>query len=305
MQVRNLNFSIKKTILVPLIFILWGAGSSIAQNSVDDERGKDSVFTLIYNLLDAAKYTEAHAVVEHGLYTYRNDGPFTAALYLAFSDVERLTGNMDIAFAHARKAEAIMLNEGTDYWNLKKNTVYQRLANLYFESKQYDSAVVYAQKAIYSARDYNIKQYGNMQVQNLPIIGHHYFLQGKYDKAEGIYLQAIELNLSMDYICENGNIYEKLSEIKAKESKKKPAVYYAEKAYHIGDSCGYIGYKLAAVNRLVGIYEQFHDYEMVAKTLQLKMKLLEETQLHGKSQFSFGPTQQIIHHQICLRQIIP
>jgi len=280
MQIWAVNFSIKRSIVIPFIFILLAPGIAMAQNNEDEERERDSVYTLIYNLLDAAKYTEAHTAVEQALYTYRNDEPFTAALYLAFSDVERVTGNMDIAFDHAHTAEKIIFNQGTNYWNLKKNTVYQRLANLYFESQQYDSAFVYAQKAIYSARDYNMKQYGNMQAQNLPIIGHHYVLQGKYDMAESIYLQAIEINLSMDYICENGNIYEKLSEIKSKELQMKQAVYYAEKAYHIGDSCGYVGYKLAAVNRLVGIYEQFHDYEMVAKTLQLKMKLLEETQLH-------------------------
>lgn len=264
------------------VLLMWVLpGISFAQTqSAEKEREYDSVYVAIYELLDEAKFTEAHDFTVKSLYTYRDDKSFVAALYLALSDVERITGNTELAFTHIRNAEGVMHSVGEDYWNLKKNTAYQRLANLYFETGKYDSAFVYAQEAMAAAQRYNPAQSLNMQMQNLPIVAHHYLLQGNYALAEKMYMQLLELNISEGYPCGNSSLYEKLAEIKTFQSKPKEAIAYVEKAYLIADTCGYSYYKLAAVNRSIWIYERLHDYKNMARYLQLKMKLLEETQLH-------------------------
>lgn len=258
-----------------LLSVRFASGQPVMQ-----KEKRDSVYTSLYMLMDAGKYTEAHDRIVANLYVYRDDKPFSAALYLALSDVERLTGNNEIAFAHVHRAETIMHAESDDYWQLKKNTVYQRLGNLYFETRQYDSAFHYAQAAIQAAQTYNPAHLLNMKLQNLPIVAHQYFLEGKYTLAEDIYRQVIDLSLESGRECDLANLYQKMSEIKAFQNKPKEAVIYAEKAYVMGDTCGFVNYKLAAVNRLIWLHQRFSDYKKVAEYLQLKMDLLEETQLH-------------------------
>lgn len=269
----------------PFSVLLFLAGFAVhvsaqAQTPAGLKVRRDSVYSSIFTLMDIGKYTEAHDQTVKHLYLYRDDKPFSAALYLALSDIERLTGNTEIAFSHVYQAEALMHAEGEEYWNLKKNTAYQRLANLYFETQRYDSAFYYAQVAIQAAEEYNPAHLSNMKLMNLPIIAHQYFLEGRYTLAEEVYKQAVTISRETDKQCAISTIYEKIAEVKACQNQYPQAIAYAEMAYRIADTCESVNYKLAAVNRSIWLYERTGDYKKVAEYLQLKMRLLEEIQLH-------------------------
>ncbi len=174
------------------------AGISFAQTDLREEKEReyDSVYVAIYELLDEAKFTEAHDFTVKACTPTATTSRLCAALYLALSDVERITGNTELAFTHIRNAEGVIHSVGEDYWNLKKTRPTNAWRTCILKRASTTRHLCTPQEAMAAARRCNPAQSLNMQMQNLPIVGHHYLLQGNYALAEKIYMQLLELNIS-------------------------------------------------------------------------------------------------------------
>jgi signal transduction histidine kinase len=256
--------------------------NTVAQNTKVSKEQKSVIVHSISDLIYASKYTEAHDTIVQNLLRHNGDVPLTYVLYIMLSDIERLTGNKENALKYTQKSKEILLSGDPDYANQKMNTVYHQMANLYFENNQFDSAYVYAQSSLLVCEKYSPDQYIECQGYNLPIIGYHYFLEGKYKEAEDAYKRATEINNQSNAPCENPLIYLKLGEIFAKKNQYYESVAILDKAYAIADSCNNTQYKLAVTNKVIDIHLQFKNFEEAAKSLQLKMKLMEEIQLYDQ-----------------------
>lgn len=250
-----------------------------AQQDEAKKREMDSVYGRIYDLLDAGRYTDAQKLIMYDINVYRADTEFVASLYLNLSDAERLSGNKDISMEHINTAEDVM-RSSDDIWRRKKHLAYQRRANLYYEMQEFDSAFVYAQMSIASAKENNPPHLLAMQTHNLPIIGHGYFLRKQYEQAEDMYERSAAISDSMGWGCDLPNIYVKLAEVEAKRQRYDLAVYYITRAYDRADTCKDQNYKLAAVNKSIDIYRQFGEYKKMSDALELKIKLMDEIQIH-------------------------
>jgi signal transduction histidine kinase len=234
----------------------------------------------ITDLVYKADYIGARKMAVYHLQRKQNDALFHASILGILGDIEAATDNRRKAFYYFRKIETIF--HRNPELMPRMCMIAWKYANLYYEAQQYDSAYYYAQYAIDSCRVHLPNSYDGMLSANLPIIGYHYYLQGDYQRATGIYEQAIAVNQRMHAEIENVNTFLKMADLKVKQSDYQGAVKAADQAYDLADRHDVQQYRLAAVNKLIDLHRQFGNYREAARLLQLKMDLMDAINLAGQ-----------------------
>ncbi len=129
--------------------------------------------------------------------------------------------------------------------------IFNLMANTYFAMKDSDNGVMYLEKAMAQHPDY----------KGLISLGMNYQVRNELDKAEEVYLKALEFD------DKKGEVYASLGIIWTKRGEAVKALEYLQKAVELSPKNGVIHAHLAVAYALAG------DEEKTAEELKIAEKL--------------------------------
>jgi signal transduction histidine kinase len=262
---------LKKVIALGLFcFISSVLFAEISQN---DRKFMEKIDQAVYSgKIDSARIL----LIEFSkLHPIAKDKKYGALIYSFKSDIERASGNMDMALTFMLKSLDYKEALGESSWY-----IYHKVANIYFEKKNYHKAKIYADSSMKFGSNPNlIVAKKNM---NNRIIAYYYLNKKDYKKAEFYYTEILTIN--PDFDCEKALIYINLytinkhnkNLIKAK-SCLDSAEYFAKDKY-----CNAYQYLTMAYEKRIDLAKTNVDYKTAYRYLLLKTQLKDSLDIEER-----------------------
>lgn len=264
-----------------LLTVLISINSTFGQSGFTEEE-QLAIFTIENSLykgrIDSAriyiqKFAKKYPVSKHGKYG--------AIKYSFLSDIERMSTRLDNALRWQKKALEYKDDLSNGGWYL-----YHKLANIYFEMKDYEMAKKYALISIAEGNnpDLLIKK----KSCNYRILAYCFFVKNDYSKAEKYYQEILDFGAQDDQICEKAIIFVNLYKINRFKKDEEAARQNLDSAvlYSEHKNCQTFEYKKMVYDVRMDYAKRHNNWKEAFKLLDAKTGMEDSIAISEQIKFN-------------------